>query len=781
MATTQITYGGDGYTTQFSYSFDALDPSYVKVRVKDTAAEDVTDLYTGEYISSSVFQVTPAVPVGYTLEIYRDTNIEGETFEFNTGSVIRPADLSEAFKTLRDYSEENFDQAATAAVDAQSDAVASATASAQGYASSAETSKNIASGFAQDASDSANAAATSATAAASSASLSASEASLAATNAIASANASLQAYVDDAEAARDAASASETAAGTSETNAAASATAAASAATAAATNAAAAVQAQVDEATTQASNAASSATSAATSALDAAASATTASSAASTAAADAAASTTSTLEANVAADRAAAETAKDAAEAALNAVLNRYHGAHASDAAVVADINGDPNLTLDAGDLYFNQTQSSLRYYDGSAWFNAAATNVIDTSNLVNVGDVSYTGISANDLLVRTATGWTNTTFADLMASLGHEVFTSADHSKLDGVEAGATADQTGAEIKSLYEGEADTNAFTDADRTKLDGIEDGATATTNITGSEVKSLYEGELDTNAFTDADQTKLAGIEAGATADQTGAEIKSLYEGEADTNAFTDADRTKLDGIEDGATATTTLTGSEVKAAYEAEADTNAFTDAEKAKLSAVEASADVTDATNVAAAGALMESDLTDAVAVKAINQDVSTTAGVSFSTVTATSFSGDGSALTGISAGGFDAGTKAIFVQSAAPTGWTKDTSHNNKALRVVSGTVSSGGSDGFTSTFGTGKSTAGHVLTVAQMPSHNHGINIATSTSGSQNVMKYNQDTSATGGNNYNTKSTGGNQAHSHGLSNFDLAYVDVIIATKD
>jgi len=83
-----------------------------------------------------------------------------------------------------------------------------------------------------------------------------------------------------------------------------------------------------------------------------------------------------------------------------------------------------------------------------------------------------------------------------------------------------------------------------------------------------------GNLTTTALIDgrdvaADGTKLDGIESGATADQTGAEIKALYEAEADTNAFTDADHTKLDGIE---------------------------------------ASADVTDFTNVAAAGAVMDGD-----------------------------------------------------------------------------------------------------------------------------------------------------------------------------
>ena len=49
------------------------------------------------------------------------------------------------------------------------------------------------------------------------------------------------------------------------------------------------------------------------------------------------------------------------------------------------------------------------------------------------------------------------------------------DGTAISSLEDGATADQTGAEIKTAYEGEADTNAFTDADHSKLDGIEASA------------------------------------------------------------------------------------------------------------------------------------------------------------------------------------------------------------------------------------------------------------------------------------------------------------------
>lgn len=48
---------------------------------------------------------------------------------------------------------------------------------------------------------------------------------------------------------------------------------------------------------------------------------------------------------------------------------------------------------------------------------------------------------------------------------------TAAQVTKLAGIETSATADQTGAQIKTAYEVEADTNAFTDAEKSKLGGL----------------------------------------------------------------------------------------------------------------------------------------------------------------------------------------------------------------------------------------------------------------------------------------------------------------------
>ena len=77
-----------------------------------------------------------------------------------------------------------------------------------------------------------------------------------------------------------------------------------------------------------------------------------------------------------------------------------------------------------------------------------------------------------------------------------------------------------------------------------------------------------------------------------------------------------DGAKLDGIE--ANATADQTDAEIRAAVEAATDSNVFTDADHTKLNAIEASADVTDTANVTAAGALMDSELTDLAGIKAV-------------------------------------------------------------------------------------------------------------------------------------------------------------------
>ena len=80
-----------------------------------------------------------------------------------------------------------------------------------------------------------------------------------------------------------------------------------------------------------------------------------------------------------------------------------------------------------------------------------------------------------------------NTVRDKVNAATDSNTFTDADHSKLNGIEASATADQTAAEIRTLVESASNSNVFTDADHTKLNGIETSATA--DQTASEIVAL----------------------------------------------------------------------------------------------------------------------------------------------------------------------------------------------------------------------------------------------------------------------------------------------------
>lgn len=152
--------------------------------------------------------------------------------------------------------------------------------------------------------------------------------------------------------------------------------------------------------------------------------------------------------------------------------------------------------------------------------------------------------------------------------------------------------------------------AFQDGDKTKLDGIESGADVTdaTNVAAA-------GALMESAVTNVDEVKAFSSSDYATAAQ-GALADSAQQPPVE-GAFVDGDKTKLDGIEAGATAD--QTAAEIRALVESATDSNVFTDADHAKLDGIEANADVTDTTNVAAAGALMDSEVTNLAAVKAFD------------------------------------------------------------------------------------------------------------------------------------------------------------------
>ena len=185
---------------------------------------------------------------------------------------------------------------------------------------------------------------------------------------------------------------------------------------------------------------------------------------------------------------------------------------------------------------------------------------------------------------------------------------------------------------------------------------------------------------------------------------------------------------------------------------------------------------------------------------------------------------GGNSILTTASSVGFPSGTKVVFAQASAPTGWTQDTTNNDKALRVVSGT---GGGTGGTHAFSSPPSTAhthtgpshthstpshshshslsagAHTLSTSQMPSHDHGYKagqiggggpfystsdykgsnytLYTYNSGSSSSHNHSLSGSITSGGSGTSGSGGTGATGSAGPTAFAPQYVDVIVCSKD
>jgi hypothetical protein len=125
----------------------------------------------------------------------------------------------------------------------------------------------------------------------------------------------------------------------------------------------------------------------------------------------------------------------------------------------------------------------------------------------------------------------------------------------------------------------------------------------------------------------------------------------------------------------------------------------------------------------------------------------------------------------------FEPGTNALFQQTSAPVGWTKQTTHNDKALRVVSGAASSGGTNSFSTVMA--QTTVGnHTMTIAESASHDHSNGAAfVTTAGLQGGGTFPGAQLLASG---NTGLTGGGGSHNHTIT-MAMQYVDIIIATKD
>jgi hypothetical protein len=152
----------------------------------------------------------------------------------------------------------------------------------------------------------------------------------------------------------------------------------------------------------------------------------------------------------------------------------------------------------------------------------------------------------------------------------------------------------------------------------------------------------------------------------------------------------------------------------------------------------------------------------------------------------------------------FASGTRMTFNQTNAPTGWTKSTSVDNAAFRLVSGSVSTGGTVDFTTAFASqtpsgsvsissiSGSAGATTLTTPQIPAHSHVINQYSGDGQPNTRVAAASPNDLTGTS--STNNTGGGGSHDHPFSfssgsasfsgnaiNLAVKYVDLIIAQKN
>ena len=184
----------------------------------------------------------------------------------------------------------------------------------------------------------------------------------------------------------------------------------------------------------------------------------------------------------------------------INEDTNLYYTDARADARIAAAAIGNLTDVDTAG-----STNGQVLKFDGTNWVPGADSDTTYTAgtglslagttftldaHLDDLSDVDTISATTGQVLKYDGTGWvaaddadTDTTYTagtgitlnGTEFSLSDEQYTTLEKTKLAGIEQNATADMTGAEIKTAYENEADTNAFTDAEKTKLAGIADGA------------------------------------------------------------------------------------------------------------------------------------------------------------------------------------------------------------------------------------------------------------------------------------------------------------------
>ena len=309
----------------------------------------------------------------------------------------------------------------------------------------------------------------------------------------------------------------------------------------------------------------------------------------------------------------------------------------ALDVTGAVDVTGD----LDVDNINVNGNTISSTDTNGNVNISPNGTGTVvintdlDVDNInINGNTIISTNSNGNIALTPNGTGEVDISKVDI------------DAGAIDGVTIGTNSAVTDLRVDNIkVDGNTISSTNTNGDITlSPNGTGSVAIAAASITGGSVTGITDiavADGGTGASSASDARTNLGVAIGSDVQAYDAQL-------ADIAGLTPTDSNFIVGngsnfvTESGATARTSLgltIGTDVQAYSSVLANTTAsFTTADETKLDGIEASADVTDTTNVTAAGALMDSELSDLASVKAINQGLATTDSPTFVTVTATDF-----------------------------------------------------------------------------------------------------------------------------------------------
>lgn len=351
-----------------------------------------------------------------------------------------------------------------------------------------------------------------------------------------------------------------------------------------------------------------------------------------------------------ASETAAASSASSAASSASTATTQASASAASAAAAATSETNAatsETNAAASAVAAATSETNASASETAAAASQGAAATSASAAATSASGASTSETNAASSATAAASSASSASTSAT---AAAGSATAASTSETNAGTSETNAAASEAAASTSASNASTSETNAASSASAAST-SASNAATSESNAATSEANAAasydafddrYLGAKASDPTLDNDGNAL--ITGALYWNTTSNDMKvwngSVWEVTFASLAGTLLAANNLSDVSDAGASRTNLgvaIGTDVQA-YSAvlDATTASFLIADETKLDGIESGADVTDTANVTAAGALMDSELTNISAVKALNQGVATTDAPTFAGATLT-------------------------------------------------------------------------------------------------------------------------------------------------